>query len=257
MKKTTKKLTTVVAVLLILVLMTSSIVSGTLAKFVITKSTETNVTFTQFGVTVTFTPSTTQSIVGDATTNGDTVTYAARNITMKPGDDYSQALTIGISGTPNVDVRVTLTATIDYNDANFKVLNSDFDAINVDTVYMPIGFKVGSNYATNATPYKSFTNFSTSPTDVQLTNALGTAIQAKTTGLTYSNTTHSLTGEFGPNKTNKTINIPSFTTGFDWPMEYGTVANSDAIGTYLCSQTTAPSFSITYSVTVEQIGSGS
>ncbi|MBE6533836.1 MAG: hypothetical protein E7678_02545 [Ruminococcaceae bacterium] len=244
MKKTTKKITTVVAVLLILVLMTSSIVSGTLAKFVVTKSASTNVSFTNFGITVNFEAD--SDIAGTLVNNGDSATYALKNIAIKPGDDFSDAVTISVTGTTTVQTKVTITAVVDYVDTNFDIPANTITGVSTRSVFMPVGFKVNGNYVSNLTPYKSYTYNANTSTDTTVETALETAI-ATASGLSYSGGVATKTFNVGD-----TINISNLVTGFDWPMQYNAVANSDQIGTWLSLHKT-PSFTVTYTVTVEQV----
>ena len=239
MKKTTKRLTMVVAILLSLVLLTSSVVSTTLAKFVIRKEATTEVTLNKFGVEVTF------SGTGSATTKkGDSIIYT-NTLTMKPGD--SKSITAKIKGKPTVASNVTIDVNVEYDTTEFTVKGAtDFTAVKTDTVYFPIGFKVGSTSV--VTPYSSSDG-------AAISNAIEDKIEGVLTGFTWTDgdtlTTTWGTGTGVPDYTSSEKNI---SLNFYWPKNHNgtdTSAIYDEIGTYL-TKDGAKSFKVTYIITIEQ-----
>ena len=95
MRKANKIVMSAVAILLCLVLISTSVVSGVFAKFVINQSTTAQVTFGKFGVDVTITPSTAMaSYKKTEVTKGMSATMEFNQISFYPGAEYKDALKI-------------------------------------------------------------------------------------------------------------------------------------------------------------------
>lgn len=246
MKKATKRLMMVVAILLCLVLISTSVVSGVFARFVIQKSASTSVGFTNFGITVDLVTSglTQKSKV----LKGDTVTATYNEITLKPSDDFSEAFKITIDGTPKVKTLITVDVVIDYDVSKFQIPTGKFDAITSATNYIPVGFKVNNAYASatvssktqNATPFSSHT-------DTVMEEIVERTLAAAL-GLDYSD--GKMTKTIGPDETVKTITKTNIPVGFDWPADYDGVTNSNEIGTYLSLHNTGMKIT-TFSIVVK------
>lgn len=232
MKKATKRLMMVVAILLCLVLISTSVVSGIFAKFIIQKSATTSVGFTNFGMTVDLTVTGT-TIKGTATKKGDTLIAEYNEIVVKPGDDFSSLFKITIKGEAKVQTKITVDVDLEYNTENFQIPSGNFS--NVSGTCIPVGFKVAGSYAAST----STTTNKTTPycaLDAETAEQCIEEALAKSLGLTYSSENKNMT---------KTLNIKNGNTaagkiektniavGFDWPATYSTTTNSDEIGTYL------------------------
>ena len=155
MKKANKILMATVAILLSLVLLSTSIVSGIFARFVIKHTATTAITLGRFGVDVSLIPNT--SALQNAGANVELVKDEANNILsatvtglkMIPGMDFSDAFKIQFDGTTNVDVKVSIDFCFDYAISDFSV-PANVGEVSSRTYFMPIGFKFGAYY--NSSP---------------------------------------------------------------------------------------------------------
>lgn len=237
MKKATKRLMMVVAILLCLVLISTSVVSGVFARFVIEKNATTTVTLNQFGVTVEFT-----GIGSNPTKTGDSITYTS-TLSMKPGD--SKTITAKISGKPTVSSTITVDTKIEYEDSAFTITgNQDFTDIKEDTVYFPIGFKVG-----NTSVVAPYSNKSAATISSDIENQIQTVL----TGFTWSTASGVSTATWGTSTPNYTT-AKDISLNFYWPKNHNgsdTAAIYDEIGTYL-SKGGAKTFKVTYTISVTQ-----
>ena len=237
MKKFTKRLTMIVAILLSLVLLTSSIVSTTLAKYVVSKSSTTTATLNKFGVEVDFT-----GIGAETTKKGDSVVYQ-NTISMHPGD--SQTILAKIKGTPSVGATINIDVAITFTDNDFKIFaNQDFSDVKQDTIYFPIGFKVGGSTANDTVAPYSNSNATT------ISNSIETAIRSKLTGFTWRTDNNKSVASWA---TTKTVDETDISLYLYWPKNYNqgkTDPIFDEIGTYLSNND--PEFTITYIISVEQ-----
>ena len=245
MKKTTKRLTMIVAILLCLVLITSSVVSTTLAKFVISKSSTSTIKLEKFGVEVTFTG------LGDVVKKGDSVIYTTTtNLSMKPGD--SKAIAATIKGKPTVPATINIDVAVDYTAANYTIAGNDkFTAVTADTVYFPIGFKVGGSSGTEAvTPY------STNKTGADISTDIETVISSKLSTLKLTTSNNALTqASWGTGGTvtaslNSAVDIGLY---MYWPKDYNSGKTNpifDEVGTFLAKNN--PTFTVTYTISVTQ-----
>ena len=254
MKKFTKRLTMIVAVLLSLVLLSSSIVSTTLAKYVVTKDVTANLQLQKFGLTVDLKVD--EKLNPETKDIGNSAVVTIENFMLKPGDNFSNAITASISGKPNVDANVTIDVTVSCDDNNFKVLKDDFDgisAITKDTIYTPVGFFVGGTNVIAS--YKTYT-VSTTKTTV-LAEAIEAALTTKIAtnagnGLTRNTTTNVITGTLDAETITEPISMTNLGIGFAWDDSNTSSTNAyQEIGTYISDKYT-PTFTITYKITVEQ-----
>lgn len=239
MKKFTKRLTMIVAILLSLVLLSSSIVSTTLAKYVTSKSATTTATLDKFGVEVKL------EGAGTAVKKGDSITYS-EEITLHP-DTNMKKITASIKGQPTVEATINIDVDITYT-GNFKITAASkaFDKIKSDTTYYPIGFKVGTNTDYTVTPYNS-TAATTASQNIEK------AIKAKLTALNFTDPTDAdgLSQTWG---TNTNIDETDISISFHWPKGYNSATGDiyDEIGTYLSNHNGELKFTITYKISVEQ-----
>lgn len=168
MKK--NKMMRIASVLLVAVLLTTSIISGTFAKYVTTSSVTNSATVAKFGVTVsasgdlfkdTYTTDATD-VTGD--TDGVSVKSSAK--VVAPGTKNDTGLTLSVTGTPEVDVQLTVAVTAGYKEVFLKAKNGLPDlttsttgaTFNLDADYYPVKFTLkqtkGSNTATLVTAGK-------------------------------------------------------------------------------------------------------
>lgn len=254
MKKFTKRLTMVVAILLSLVLLTSSIVSTTLAKYVVTKSVTTTAQLQKFGLDVTLDLNNTLEASADIKNTGDSATITISDFKLKPGDDYRNAITASITGTPTVDANVTITVSVNCDDSNFMLDKDVFDALNFskDQLCTPVGFFVNSQSKV-ASYYK--TDFVTGSTTTlgtyitgQLVNAINTNVGDKISSKTKVN--NSISGKILSSITTP-VNINNIGIGFAWSETSADATNGNyEIGTYIADK--EPTYTITYTIKVEQ-----
>lgn len=245
MKKLTKRLTMIVAILLSLVLLSSSVVSTTLAKYVVAKNATTTVTLNKFGVEVTF------SGTGNATTKkGDSVTYT-NTLAMSPGD--SGKITAKIKGKPTVDANITINFEVDYDSSKYTISKNDFSFLGstASKVYFPIGFKLGTTDV--VAPYVN----GTSAADTTVSSTIESKITEKLTGLewTVASAASSATWDSDSTTSDYTNAEKDISITFYWPKDYNTTKGEDTpydeIGTYLSKDGTK-TFTVTYTITVEQ-----
>ena len=155
MKKANKILMMAVAILLSLVLISTSIVSGIFAKFVIIKSEGFVAKIERFGVDISLIPNTTAlenagaDVESTVDVEGNTISVSVTNLKMIPGMDLSDAFKIKFSGTTNVDVDVSIDFCFDYSIADFSV-PANVGEVSATTYFMPIGLKFGAYY--NSSP---------------------------------------------------------------------------------------------------------
>lgn len=250
MKKFTKRLTMIVAILLSLVLLTSSIVSTTLAKYVVTKAADVKVGLDKFGLEVAlsvnsgFTSSETKKL-------GDTIEVTINDIKLKPGNDedkYKKMITASITQSAKVAADLIIEVSVTEDNSNkFNVLETNFKG-HSDCRYLPIGVCVAGTDV--ITPYTEYLK-----TD-DIGDKIQTAIAAKiadTVGGTSTNV-KSVTQTGGKIEgsidANKTVNVSDIGIGFYWPYEYTQVEGSNEIGTWIAKN--EPTFTITYKITVQQ-----
>ena len=126
--------------LLVAVLITTSTISGTFAKYTTSGEAEDEARVAKFGVTVT---ATTEGMFAETYAGGegeDTISVEADTKVVAPGTSGSLAA-FEITGDPEVDVKVTYTATADLGD-NWVV---------DDEFYCPLVFTVGSETVDGST----------------------------------------------------------------------------------------------------------
>ena len=150
MRKANKILMATVAILLCLVLISTSVVSGIFAKFIITKSVSTKMYFEKFDVKIEVTPDPNSTL---ATNNSATVktekvdgvlTASVTGLQMVPSDDLLNVFNVKVTGTPNVDVNFKMVCEIIYDTAAYTVKPSDVNVSGYTSAkyFMPIGFKI-------------------------------------------------------------------------------------------------------------------
>ena len=150
MKKSNKILMATVAILLSLVLISTSLVSGIFAKFVVRKDATVKVTFKDYGVTLdVFGATGTDSDIDVIQPDGSSATVTLKGINMQPGDVKDKILNLAFDGTLTMASDLTIKVKVDL-DEKFIIPADDFSSLDTDTAYMPIIFKVGAFTGKNA-----------------------------------------------------------------------------------------------------------
>ena len=137
MKKVNKILMATVAILLSLVLISTSVVSGVFAKFVIKKTTETTVKLEKFGVSMEVTAPSNVTKVND----GENVSVTLDNVLMTPGYSDYYLIQFKFSGTPTVITHLKVAVDIELS-PKFYVPADKFPEYSSYTnkAHMPIRF---------------------------------------------------------------------------------------------------------------------
>lgn len=262
MKKFTKRLTMVVAILLSLVLLTSSIVSTTLAKYVVAKSAQVQATLQKFGLTVKLESDKKDGIPvlsgGTASNTGDSVTLTYANVTLIPGDEtYKNAMKASITGDANVAANVIITVDITCNDEAFTLSSANFDDYNTSKVYNPIEFYV-AGAKTNTAGKESDTEDSNDVLAKKSESAIADTIVTKlnvsstkikdATAAVNTDGGYKVTGNIGKGTTGVAAN--NLDLGFVWD-DKTNVEDEAEKSTWISNQAGA-TFTITYKITVEQ-----
>ena len=252
-KRANKIMMMTVAILLCFVLISTSVVSGIYAKYVITKSAGATVSLKKFGVKLSmnkgadFDESGASASISD---DGTTITTTITGIGLVPGKDYPDIVkfTASVDGTVSVNTRIKVKAVVNTTDGStdgnkFK-LNS--------TTYIPIATRIKIGTADAADVASAWVATSFSEYQTKLTSGLRTAIgeNVATGDTAYAGAQIATAG-----KTQLDTNAKStISFGFYVPATYGT---GDAIATYDETITkiaaNQPSFTITFYVSLEQI----
>lgn len=279
MKKFNKALMMTVATLLTLVLISSCIVSGTMAKYVVSKNSTATATLKTFGTTLTVTAGSglTKKEVA-AEKKGESIVY---NLTagdlevvkMNPGDSYINAARFTFGKTaPATAVKVTIKFDLDYDPNDFKIpAGTSVGGIssNNDIFVMPLGFTFGfqpttatGNYllepfyiceATTAEAAKAEVEHKLADTmDKDITTPSSNNCVDNYFTLSYTSTSTRLRVKYHGSNSYRY----EFDLGFVWPETYTNTTtnyNYDVIGSYLVEN--APDdakIGVVYTVTVEQ-----
>ena len=151
-KKITKALTAIVAILLCLVLISTSIVSGTLAKFVITKNATTVVNFEKFGVKM----QVKNGSVVKSSLDTNSVTVSFDPIELYMGYAGTSAVLFAFDGELTVPATLKVTVDVELDDEVFFISATDFESLPTtgdyrsNAAHMPIKFRVGRVAATTS-----------------------------------------------------------------------------------------------------------
>jgi hypothetical protein len=262
MKKFTKRLTMIVAILLSLVLLTSSIVSTTLAKYVVTKSAEVKATLQTFGLTVTLESNTKEGnhiLTKDTAKSkqtGDSVSIKFTDVILKPGDEtYKNAIKASIGGDANVAANVIITVDIECNDEAFTLTSNDFTGFGTSKVYNPIEFYVGgSGINTAGDQYNTGNDVLATQSESDIANAIVTKLPAASTKIKDAEAAVNPDGGYvvtgNIDKGTKGVAAENLNLGFVWANAEGD--DADEISTFISNHQGGASFTITYTITVQQ-----
>ena len=217
------KMMRIASILMVAVLLTVCAVSGTFAKYVTSGSTEDTARVAKFGVGVTATGDTflKEYAADDTSFTLATNTVVSSEKVIAPGTKGTLA-SIGLTGTPEVAVRVTFAATATKS-TNWTVNGAD---------YFPLVFKVNDAVV-------AFDNLATEIAKIKGEFEAGT------------NLANALSGDNANPKVEVT---------WEWPFEVGTtadaIAETDAKDTWLGNQAAAgnpATVTLTLTATVTQI----
>ena len=271
MKKGNKILMIIVSILLTLVLITTSVLSGTLAKYTTSSSSSDKARVAKWGVVIEADYSAISSIEGvTVDTENDEMEISLGNFKMGPGDDFSNAIKFKIYGEAEVKLMVKITADVTYNldgTNNFKVPKGIGGLTDEETTVVPFGFTFwalkanGTNAVENcyvASPCRKGNVEKTIATNV-----------AKKIDMSYKDASVDYAYKiFDPTdpivlhpkeneNINENIDINDFYLGFKWPETYkfnGSDANYEEVVEWLLDNKN-PTFEIKYIVTIEQLDS--
>ena len=169
MRKANKIMMMTVSILLCLVLITSTVMSSTLAKYVTTGSASSNTArVAKWGVTVKAwinEPYRTQlkdsTVYTSSSANGTaSVTIGANNATsplrLKPGDDFSDIIRFEITGKAEVKLEARMTFNVSYgggvaSDYGKFLIPAGVGNLETDTYFVPIGHTFGALYHNSTT----------------------------------------------------------------------------------------------------------
>ena len=237
MKKFTKRLTMIVAILLSLVLLTSSIVSTTLAKYVVTKSATTTAQLDAFGVTVELDASSLGTPT--KTTNaGDSISYEFSSLTLQP-NDVVKTISASVYGNPTVDAKIFVDVKVEFV-GSFSI-GSAFTGLTANATYFPIEFKVGGTTCSEA-----YTNDNAAAISSKINSAIETALVENGKIADEGDNLKWTAGKEIPKASPKNVSL-----SFSWPKNHGATGElHDEIGTYIAKN--EPTFKITYKISVEQ-----
>ena len=270
MKKFNKILMMTVAILLTLVLASTSVVSGIFAKYVITKSATTEVSLKAFGITLTVAGKEGLNVTKNpSNSNGtSTMSVTVNDLQLAPGETIDDVVTFTIAkdgGGPNVskvNLKIkTAVSGVEY----FNVTTDDLKKVSSENLtiaggkYMPIIFRMSSGASSSSNTDKDILgacfNKNTTLTNTVLAQDITTGIANASLGYTKtsntSDTVEQVIWNGGTSNTPLTVGYLSF--GFKgWGTESTSVANADAIQTYLSTQSGAK-LTVTYTVSLEQV----
>lgn len=141
MRKANRIMLKAVAILLCLVIFTTCIVSSTFAKFIVTKSTKTEMTLEAYGVTLGLdvADALESACTVEEKVNGNSLTVNLTNLKFVPGDDFTDSIIFSFSGTATTRIRFNIDVDIDFDTADFTV-PAGVGNLTEATCFFPLGF---------------------------------------------------------------------------------------------------------------------
>lgn len=266
MRKINKIMMITVSILLTLVLITSSVVSGTFAKYASSGQSSATARVAKWGAVVEITANRPEGVTG---TDGDAIIFSTDALKMGPGSDYSDLMTVKFSGTAEVRLKVKITVGVVFDEKVMKIpanVADSREAADQYKCFLPMGTtfdaKNGEIALENAKSYLSNPWFEKPENSPNMAIALENAIVKgfeKNAGFKAVGSTAEK--EFAPNESiSFTINnqvADTFVLGFEWPSidtNSATTYDYKEIAMYIMG--TFPdvaNIGITYTVTVEQV----
>lgn len=257
MRKINKIMMITVSILLTLVLITSSVVSGTFAKYASSGQSSATARVAKWGAVVEITANRPEGVTG---TDGDAIIFSTDALKMAPGSNFSDVVELKFSGTAEVRLKVKITATVNCVDSKIAIPAS---VAGKDTCFIPMGITIKENkndttfgYLSNPWLEKTSTNGSIA---TELQNAIASGFAEKVVGFTAKGNTAEK--EFAPNAPIEFIlngkAVSSFYLGFEWPSGYtnnATPYEYSKIAAHIMGNfPDDANIGITYTVTVEQV----
>ena len=249
-KRFNKILMMTVAILLCFVLISTSVVSGIFAKYVITQSAGATVSLKAFGLTLKVTPNSTYDV--DTKTLNSTTIQAAVDLAMIPGQNIDDAFTVEIKNSSNVNANLKITVNAVYS---YYSVEKDIGGLNAATTYIPIKFtaKVDSkNESVILQDWSSPT--STTEFSNSIASGIASAIEGEADGAVATEQICTL-----GTSTTATPSIKKILFGFEYPDQPTDKTklsgiNTDEIQTWLGAKTSnKPTLKIVYTISLEQI----
>lgn len=258
MPKANKIMMMTISVLLCLVLLTTSAISGTLAKYTTTAESSASARVAKWGAKIDITLS------DDVKGKLESADYSNLSVIqfkqdealgMGAGKNYPEALKIKFSGTSEVRLKVKLVIGIVYNGGLAKG----------DTHYVPMGIKMKGNNDDEEKLSNDFIGgpwFSGTSADELVNNAQTAINNGIASKLDFTVETACVEKIFAPNEpilfnvkdeTNATVNELVF--GLEWPATYNDTTSNDynAIGQYLLEQCADGKFGLNFTIIIEQV----
>ena len=252
-KRFNKILMMTVALLLCLVLISTSVVSGIFAKYVITKSAGATVSLKAFGLTLAVAGKT--GYVASTTTVNSTTVDTAVTVPLAPGDDINDVLTVTIGGEATVNTNLVITVK--------GVKLTSFSVKNVGGVgstavtYIPIGFTAIVNSSSEATLQSDWSSLNATNLQNNIASGLKTALDSSVSanaGSVSSNVVTKQICALASGATTATPTVTSIKFGFYSPTSPTSAITSghdaDVIQTHLGNQ--GANLTIIYSISLQQ-----
>ena len=289
MRKVNKIMMIAVSILLCSVLITSCVLSGTLAKYTSVGRSSASARVAKWGVNIEVDFSDeVKTLCKDANKDGTldelvpvakdgVLTVTLPNLPMAPGDDFTDAVSFKFSGKSEVRLKVNIDFIVQFNQA-FTVPNTvgnfeeyaiaDNKDLQDNYVCMPIMFtantfsKDGTAYS-DKTPWK--VNSSRAEIDEAIDSVISTKLGMNLTGKNSANGNLSAEKIFSPGEeivfhptNDDNIDIDRIAYGLKWDFEHPEPTlnaekklDFNEIETYISSQ--SPTVTVTYIIRMEQI----
>ena len=289
MRKINKIMMIAVSILLCSVLITSCVLSGTLAKYTSVGRSSASARVAKWGVNIEVDFSDeVKTLCKDANKDGTldelvpvakdgVLTVTLPNLPMAPGDDFTDAVSFKFSGKSEVRLKVNIDFIVQFNQA-FTVPNTvgnfeeyaiaDNKDLQDNYVCMPIMFtantfsKDGTAYSDYKTPWK--VNSSRAEIDMAIDSVISTKLGMNLTEKNSANGNLSAEKIFSPGEeivfhptNDDNIDIDRIAYGLKWDFEHSEPTlnaeknlDFNEIETYILSK--GPSVTVTYIIKIEQ-----
>ena len=256
MKKANKILMKAIAILLCLVLITSSVVSSTLARFAFKKDATNVIKFNKFGVELGLTLSDElieflggEDVISSYTTvDGDSISIAIPSMKMGPGDDFTDAIKFSVSGDAGVRCKVIVDVGLVYNKSDFTI-NGTFRGLPVGMRFACLntnGVKESSEFFSSWYNYDAIDPGQYGAVDICKKIDL-TAVDLYSAEKVFEKGDDIV---FHPNSTS-TVEINEFYFDLFWPIDASDATNE--YDTYLAKNADTINQTLSFTVKVEQV----
>ena len=272
-KRFNKILMMTVAILLCLVLISTSVVSGIFAKYVITKSASAEVSLKAFGVKLTVAGGSHGTVTPDTATDS-TLTVTVTDLQLVPGQTLDDVVKFTIQGTgtsnnPNVDAVKLKIKVKSENVSQFEVESSDIKSATTvafaKNYFVPIGFRIysGTAAATTAATKSFAQDWKTPASDAAFATAIRDGIALLGLGFDAIDDENDDTVEktiYDKNNSITALNVKHLNFGFSCLADGNTgmpddvtADEADLIQTYLSTANSTAKLKITFIVSLEQV----